>query len=372
MQRAASPTEHDQLDAVVRALSEGRTASELLDAEGRLVWVSEQLRTLVGAEGDDELDIGNTLAHMPGSEVWKRVLTEDALDTLSELHAAQHDGGNPPPALAVRAVDVVLAGRRRTIGLLSMTLRDSDGSRLGTALIFAPLLPARILAMVSEGDEAMFTRMADLTTPAQRPGAVVFADIDGSGVLSRHLPTPAYFELIRAVTTALDDVVGRYGGIVGTHAGDGASAFFLSTSFGGDSAAARAALTAVREMTGAVRTVVEDLAAGGVAVRPDDCRLNVGAHWGASLYIGQVVTGGRLEVTALGDEVNECARVEHVASHGQVLVTKTLLERLDADDAEAVGVAPRELTYRMLAELTDDDTKALRDAGSLAVHDLAP
>jgi len=29
-----------------------------------------------------------------------------------------------------------------------------------------------------------------------------------------------------------------------------------------------------------------------------DVRVNVGIHWGATLMVGQVATGGRLEVTA--------------------------------------------------------------------------
>ncbi|MDD7937204.1 adenylate/guanylate cyclase domain-containing protein [Actinomycetospora lutea] len=258
--------------------------------------------------------------------------------------------------------------------MLGVTLRHPDGSPLGAVLIYAPLLPARVLALVSEGDEAMFTRMADLSAPAKRPAAVVFADIDGSGPLSRRLPTPVYFELIRGVTTAFDELVARHGGIVGKHAGDGASAYFLREGHGSDAQAAGAALRAVQELPEVVAAVVADLAESGADVRVQDCRMNVGAHWGSDLFIGQIVTGGRLEVTALGDEVNECARVEQVATGGQRLVTKNLVERLDEDTAAELGLRPRGMTYRVLAELTRDGGaaggKAERDAGSLAVHDL--
>jgi len=57
--------------------------------------------------------------------------------------------------------------------------------------------------------------------------------------------------------------------------------------------------------------------------------VSVGVHWGGSLYMGQVVTRGRLEVTALGDEVNECARIQRAASGGAILASKGVLERLD-------------------------------------------
>jgi hypothetical protein len=43
------------------------------------------------------------------------------------------------------------------------------------------------------------------------------------------------------------------------------------------------------------------------------------AHWGGALYLGQIVTGGRLEITALSDEVNECARIRQTAPNGSLL-----------------------------------------------------
>jgi hypothetical protein len=46
-----------------------------------------------------------------------------------------------------------------------------------------------------------------------------------------------------------------------------------------------------------IRDGASDLGPRGVNVR-----VNVGIHWGGTLMVGQVATGGRLEVTALGDE----------------------------------------------------------------------
>jgi class 3 adenylate cyclase len=101
-----------------------------------------------------------------------------------------------------------------------------------------------------------------------------------------------------------------------------------------------------------------------------DCRLNVGVHWGANLYIGQVATEGRLEVTALGDAVNEAARIEQSATGGRVLASKPLLERLSAEDAAALDLDPARLSYELVAELQGVPDKAARDAGSIAVSDV--
>lgn len=361
------------LGEVVAALAAGRTAAQVVDAQGRLAWVSEQMQLLAGVAEGTDLGLGRHLDEVLEREVWFDLLTAEAAETLRrELHPRLEDPTSTP--LWVLSLDLRIGGRHRGVGMLGVTLRHPDGSPLGAVLIYAPLLPARVLALVSEGDEAMFTRMADLSAPAQRPAAVVFADIDGSGPLSRRLPTPVYFELIRGVTTAFDELVARHGGIVGKHAGDGASAYFLRDGHGSDAAAAGAALRVVQELPDVVAAVVADLAETGADVRVEDCRMNVGAHWGSDLFIGQIVTGGRLEVTALGDEVNECARVEQVATGGQRLVTKNLVERLDEGAAAELGLRPRGLTYRVLADLTRDGGaaggKAERDAGSLAVHDL--
>jgi hypothetical protein len=72
-------------------------------------------------------------------------------------------------------------------------------------------------------------------------------------------------------------------------------------------------------------------------------------------------------VTALGDEVNECARIEQVARDGALLASKDLLERLDPEDAEEAGVDVGEVIYTSLSELADNQEKVVRDAGQLAV-----
>jgi class 3 adenylate cyclase len=83
--------------------------------------------------------------------------------------------------------------------------------------------------------------------------------------------------------------------------------------------------------------------------------------------IGQVATGGRLEVTALGDEMNEAARIESVATGGVALASKLLLERLEQDDSLDLGLDPDDMTYVTIAELDGSSDKAIRDAGSISV-----
>ena len=95
--------------------------------------------------------------------------------------------------------------------------------------------------------------------------------------------------------------------------------------------------------------------------------MRFGLHWGSTLYVGQITTRGRTEVTALGDEVNEGARIEACATGGRALASKALVERLDPDDAAALDLNPDRVTYIALADLPTATEKARRDAPAIAV-----
>lgn len=102
----------------------------------------------------------------------------------------------------------------------------------------------------------------------------------------------------------------------------------------------------------------------------DDCVINVGIHWGGALYMGQLVTGGRLEATALGDEVNECARIQETSRAGKILASKALVERLTDDDARALGLDPDSVLYCTIGDIEGASPKAKRDAGGIPVTPL--
>ena len=98
--------------------------------------------------------------------------------------------------------------------------------------------------------------------------------------------------------------------------------------------------------------------------------LRFGLHWGSTAYVGWITTTGRSEVTALGDEVNEAARIEACASGGRMLASKNLIERLDPRDATALGIDADGMTYTPVADLPTATEKARRDAPAIAVCEL--
>ena len=234
---------------------------------------------------------------------------------------------------------------------------------MGTALISKPGAGMAVLATVAVGiDLRHFDRMQHVAKAARRPGAILFADLEASSPLARRLPTASYFTFVRRLARAADSCIIDAGGLVGRHVGDGVVAFFLADTAGSESAAARNCIAAARALRGAL---------GDVATRsnlaPEDVVLGFGLHWGSMLYVGQIATSGRTEVTALGDEVNESARIEACATGGRALASKALVERLSADDAAALGLVPDRVTYTPLAELPTATEKARRDAPAIAV-----
>ena len=395
-------------------MERARGASFLCDSNVTLVWVSGELRKLLGDPSDEELAIGKHIVEAYMSGVWASAITLESqmrafteefpmcmVDTpggkeglkqifiraLDEWDKAVEFGPTPKDKVP-EIVDTLFEGLEPVdpppfwtsefeflqgdlppakIVEMHVRLHDDSGSHIGTAVLFDPGLPATVLSLVARGDEEMYGRMVQLTEPGRRKAAVLFADLQASAVLSRRLPSAAYFKLVRAITTAMDEVVVEETGIVGKHAGDGVTAFFLSDDLGSDSAAVRAAIQAARKITEGAARAAKEVGEETGLIESADCSVNVGLHWGGALYMGQLVTGGRLEVTALGDRVNEAARIQESARDGEVLASKSLLEHLTDDDAAALGIDPDSVIYRTVAELESASDKALRDAGGIPV-----
>lgn len=382
-----SSSVHSRLTATAQRIEETGWAAELCDCEWNLVWVSGQMRAILGHPTDEELGIGRHILSSRLGQAWTgtptRVTRQWIADNvplmiehtpggLDAMRGMVHDELRPlldglePSRIPAWTSVVDFTGEPIGVGpvrYFGVRPRDSDGEPMGAIYLYGSSLPASLLTLVSRGDPQMFERMARLVEPGRRSAAILFADLQASGRLSRRLSSAAYFTLIRDLTTAMDAAIIEECGIVGKHAGDGVTGFFLEDDAGSASHAAARCIAAARR----VRAATGELAGSLDVLEPGDLQINVGLHWGGTLYMGQVVTGGRLEVTALGDEVNEAARVQQAARDGAVLVSKSLVEHLDDHDAAQSGVDPHHVTYRALAELAAGREKIVRDAGTLAV-----
>jgi len=380
--------EDPTLRSLADAIERHRGAFELLDHKWRIVFTGSEMLDAMG------LSRADAAAYTGHSPIWRNTQLADQWGTddaagrrwwrtvaPSILHdVPSHDpdfeavfahradaarrlraADPPPPALTVdqQTSELIASSVSLAEGATFFYLRlhDAKGGFVGILMHWRPGVREGLIARLSRGHGAMFDRMDSMRTAARRSAAILFADLEGSGSLSRSLASATYFELIRSLTDLIDGAVEAHGGILGKHAGDGASALFVVEPGSGESASARAAIEAAR----AIRE-----GAGGLRPADAELRINIGLHWGATLTVGQVSTGGRLEVTALGDEMNETARIEEVAREGAVYASKALVERLDFGDAAALDLKLEGLTFRTVGAL-DPSEKALRDAGGVAV-----
>ena len=348
------------------------------------------MKEFIGEDDGDALGYGKHIAEAFLSDVWLRTVHPDSQvelfthlapyllhdfarrgrdpkEILPEGFAPLLEGVDPvdPPAMDSISFDYVnptadedLPAYR--VNGLFLRLNEASGELIGWMCLFFMDIRPNLLVLLARGDEQMYERMAKLVDPGPRQAAIMFCDLHSSGRLSRQLPSAAYFKLVRRLWRGIDAAVADHTGIVGKHAGDGASAFFLVDDLGSPSAAAAAAVRAAVRVHEISHGVFEE-------ALESDCLMKVGLHWGGSLYMGQLVPGGRLDVTALGDEVNEAARVQETAGPGETLASKQLVEQLDADEAASLGIDVEKLSYRPLAEIDGVPEKAVRDAGGLAV-----
>ena len=376
----------------IEDLGPDRWAALVLDAQDRLVWVSDELMSFLGETNPAKLGIGRHFVEALLSPTWRDTMVEEGQLDIFERAMPLFKGELPDEVMAALpppfdAAMSELEARPRVplfaggfgyikddlppyrVEYIVFELRDSSGARIGSVGITNQGTRPTLLAMLARGDLAMYERMSRLVRPGKHAAAVLFADLEGSGELSRQLPTSRYFELARELATSFDELVAAECGIVGKHVGDGMTAFFLACDVGGASGAAVASIRTARQLQEVAMDISERLEADGLTLTRNP-RIRAGLHYGSALYLGQLVPGGRLDVTALGDEVNECARIEEMAHGGRLLASKQLVESLDADDAKAIGLDPQRLSYRPLASLGEPSAKALRDAAALAVTDI--
>jgi len=336
-------------------------------AMGTHIFGPEWLRASKGWRmGSNSIDInrlffrgvgGLMLTDTPGGRDELRELVDPALrDIVDELTPAEGT------MLSFTTEGFGIAGTG-DVPVIAFRVRDANGRLGGTALISKPAAGmAMLAAMTFTADLGHVARMGLVAKAGRRPAAILFADLEASSPLARRLSTASYFALGRRLVRAADQCVVDAGGLVGRHVGDGVGAFFLAETAGSESAAAHSCIAAAR----ALREAVAEVAARS-DLRPEDVVLRFGLHWGANLYVGNISTAGRSEVNALGDQVNEAARIEACASGGLALASKDLIERLEPDAAAGLGLEPDRVTYTPLGDLATATEKARRDAPSVAV-----
>jgi class 3 adenylate cyclase len=304
---------------------------------------------------------GATLADTAGGKDELRSIVDPRLAELVEELS--------PSSANISTRTMLSIGPNNRTGLVvtkTIRIRDNEGGLRGTVMTHVPAVGMHVLGtMALERDPGHLARTRSVAHAGRRPGAILFADLEGSSALSRTLSTSSYFATARRLVRATDRCVVDAGGLVGRHVGDGVVAFFPSEVFDSESAAAMASIRAARDIEAAMPDVAAEC-----GLPAEQLVMRFGLHWGSTIFMGNISTVARSEVTALGDEVNEAARIEACATGGRLLASKPLVERLSNTDATTLGIDPDHVTYTQLANLTSATDKARRDAPAIAVCEL--
>lgn len=388
--------EHPLLREAAAAFEEARHWAWIVDGDWRIVYMTDDARVSWARRGGRyaPVAVGHHLfsrESMALREDWLYGLTttdlwRDFFRTFGSLVLNDTPGGREalgqlvdpslvdiveelePRDTAIHGGTILATGLTGllTTQMVAHRLRDADGTLVGTVMTGKPHAGMSVLiGLTYDRDLGHLERMERFMNADRYPAAILFADLEASSELSRTMSTAAYFALGRRLVRAADQCVVEAGGLVGRHVGDGVVAFFPALTSGSPSAAARACIEAARSL----RAAISDVARRS-NLADDDVVLRFGLHWGSTLYIGRITTAARAEVTALGDQVNEAARIEACATGGHTLASKDLIEHLDAADASALNLDPNRLAYTRLSELSTATDKARRDAPAIAVCDV--
>jgi class 3 adenylate cyclase len=388
-----------QLAEFARLFNEAGYWAIVSDASWRIVYLTDELRLALGDEGAEPfVSMGTNLFSVEARRDYlmavmldeERALefqrrffgahgpyalfgTPGGKDELAqmidpELRPLLDDMEPIEPPLAVYSGRGHHAYEGTDVGsvLTEFRVDGPDGRFVGTVRLIKPAPGmSQLAASTATADPRHLERMRQVARPDRRPAAILIADLEASSPLSKQLPTAQFFSFGRRLVRAADQSIIDEGGIVGRHAGDGVVGFFLVDHLGSDSAAARASIEASRSLRRALDGVMDRS-----MLADADVTLRFGLHWGSTIYVGSIQTSGRSEVTALGDEVNEAARIEACATGGRTLASKDLVERLSQDDATALGLDVTQVRYALLADLASATDKARRDAPAVAVCEI--
>jgi len=246
-------------------------------------------------------------------------------------------------------------------------LTESDLEKIGLSLGARKRL---LKAISTLGDGTM---AAERPSPVKRPQnaehnaerrqlTVMFCDLVGSTALSERLDPEDMRGIIRGYQDACSGVIARYDGFVAKFMGDGILAYFGFPHAHEDDAerAVRAALTIV-DVVGSLKTSSADKA-----------QVRIGIATGLVVVGDLVGEGAAQEQAVVGDTPNLAARLQAIASPGQILVAEATRRLLG--DVFAVanlggqtlkGISGQPAVFKVIGERVAESRFEARASGAV-------
>ena len=251
--------------------------------------------------------------------------------------------------------------------------------REGILVVHTPMTERgdELIEFLSRRDQVI-QKLLSQQLPVMTPLAVLVADVQNSVRICSELPPDEYFELINQIWHTMSQVLRKYKGAHGKHAGDGAVYYFFPQP---DGNYLFNSLACADELRAAMMKVNVEW-----QIRKNwltELKLNIGLHEGQE-WLGTFRSDHHVEFMVLGDTINHAARLSDFATHGTIWATKNLVSRLTADERRNIefGVLRRsqengdrfvESSYAQidsLVALDDHKFDKLRDIAKLAVTEI--
>lgn len=124
------------------------------------------------------------------------------------------DGLSPADAAATWFLTTgTYLGSPFRVGAKVIRIRDDSGEVRGTLFLFQPAVGMGVIGTMAFAlNPAHLERMASVARASRTPAAILFADLEGSSILSRTLSTANYFTVGRRIVRVADQCVVDAGG----------------------------------------------------------------------------------------------------------------------------------------------------------------
>ncbi|HEV8487413.1 MAG TPA: adenylate/guanylate cyclase domain-containing protein, partial [Blastocatellia bacterium] len=150
---------------------------------------------------------------------------------------------------------------------------------------------------------------------------IVFSDVRGFTTMSENLPPESVVEMLNRYFADMTPIVFEHQGLLDKYIGDGMMALFGAPNESEDSAA-NAVLAAI-QMQHQMGSVNEALRQSGLST----IQIGIGINTG-TVTVGYMGSEERTDYTAIGDAVNLAARLEKQAQGGQIIISRSTLDRI--------------------------------------------
>jgi adenylate cyclase len=223
-------------------------------------------------------------------------------------------------------------GKQVPLGLMTSILQDDDNNEIGVLIVFHDLSGIRKYTSLKNTfsryvSKQVVDKIADseeITLHGEkREVSILFSDIRGFTIMAEQLGPTEVVATLNAYFSCMIDVIYKYEGTLDKFMGDGIMCIFGAPIEQPDHAF-RATRTAL-----AMKKALIEFNKRQAMEEKFTLEVGIGINTGDAV-VGNVGSEKRLEYTAIGNNVNLAARLQSIATGGQILVSESTYNALNS------------------------------------------